>query len=106
MGALYKPGSACTSELKMCTCVIGQMNDNTLGLTKMLAPQEAFETESGLKMPATIGIGAEIAQMCEAGSLDGVPVRPKVCLDFAAVRGMRAGRGKCAALCACKGQAR
>ena len=54
LGALYRPGSACTSELKMSTCVIGQMNDNMEGLKKMLAPQEAFETEGGLKMPATI----------------------------------------------------
>ena len=104
LGALYKQGSSCLSELKMTTCVIGQMNDDASGLRTMLGPQPAFESEGGLKMPATAGIGAEIATLLREGELDGVPMRPAVCLDFAAVRGMRCGRGKCAALCACKGQ--
>ena len=88
----------------MGTCAIGQMHDDTSGLRAILGPQAAFKTEAGLEMPATKGIGAEIAQLCEDGELDGVPVRPKFSLDFAAIRGFRAGRGKCAALCACRGQ--
>ena len=105
LGPMYKQGSNCQSELKMGTCVIGQMNDNTAGCRAMLGPQAAFKTEAGLEMPATIGIGAEIAQLCHDGELDGMPVRPKFSLDFATIRGMRAGRGKCAAVCACSGQA-
>ena len=104
LGAMYKPGSACTSELKMCTCVIGQYNDNTEGLLKMLGPKPAFKTEGGLDMPAAVGIGAELAQLCTEGELDGVPTRPKISVDFATLRGARAGRGKCAAVCCCKGQ--
>ena len=89
----------------MGTCVIGQMNDDTKGVRAMMGAQKAFKTTAGLEMPAAKGIGCEIAELCEAGELDGVPVRPKFSLDFACLRGFRAGRGKCAAVCCCKGQA-
>ena len=102
---MYKQGSNCLSELKMGTCVIGQMNDNTAGLRAMLGPQSAFKTDAGLEVPATKGIGHEMAQLCDTGELDGVPMRPQWSLDYAAIRGFRAGRGKCAAVCACRGQA-
>lgn len=108
LGPLYETGSPALSELKMQTCVVGQWNDNASGLRKMLGPQPAFKSEAGLEMPALPGIAAELAEINAAGAveLDGqcVPCEVKVCLDFAAVRGMRCGRGKCAALCACKGQ--
>ena len=108
LGPLYDAGSPALSELKMQTCVVGQFHDNSAGLRKMLGPQEAFKSETGLEMPALPGIAAEIAEInsmqaieCEDQTIACVV---KVGLDFAAIRGMRCGRGKCAALCACKGQ--
>ena len=85
------------SELKMKTVAIGQFHDDTAGLRKIMRVGEEG------------GIAAEINAVLESKSIeiDGVskPCDLKLCLDFAAVRGMSCCRGKAAAVCGCRGRA-
>ena len=98
MGACYKAGSV-LSEQKHVTLCIGRHHDDGKGLTAMLGPK-----------PEVVGIAAEFAMLSDSGSLDmgngmRIPCEPVVCLDRAAWRGITQKRGKCSAICACRGLA-
>ena len=61
--------------------------------------------------PGVAGIAAEFAQLSVGKSLDiedgnCIPCEPVISLYFAAYRGITQKRGKCSALCACKGLAK
>ena len=109
MGACYKAGSL-LSEQKHVTLCVGLYHDDGKGLQAMLGPKDATES-AGEKRPAIVGIAAEFAQLSDSGVLDMgdgscIPCEPVVCLDFAAFRGITRKRGKCSALCACRGLAK
>ena len=106
MGGCYKSGSL-LSEQKHVTLCIGLHHDDGKGLAAMLGPKKASES-AGEMRPAVAGIAAEFKQLSDSGSFDlgeeeRIPCEPVVCLDFAAYRGITQKRGKCSALCACKG---
>ena len=107
MGGCYKSGSL-LSEQKHVTLCIGLHHDDGSGLQAMLGPKPASES-AGEVRPAVVGIAAEFAALSDSGVLevDGacIPCEPVVCLDFAAFRGITRKRGKCSALCACRGLA-
>ena len=106
MGGCYKSG-ALLSEQKHVTLCVGLHHDDGKGLEAMLGPKEASES-AGEKRPAVVGIASEFAQLSDSGTLDmgdgtTIPCEPVICLDFAAFRGITQKRGKCSALCACRG---
>ena len=105
---MYVQGSPAMSELKLATLMVGNFHDDGAGLSRMMGPQEAFESESGLCMPAVPGLAAELNQAYNSKCIliddQVIPSDPAVCLDFAAIRGMCKVRGKAAAVCACKSQ--
>ena len=103
MGACYKAGSL-LSEQKHVTLCIGLHHDDGKGLAAMLGPKPASEIR-----PTVVGIASEFAALSDSGVLDlgdqCIPCEPVVCLDFAAWRGITRKRGKCSAICACRGLA-
>jgi hypothetical protein len=105
MGACYKSGSL-LSEQKHVTLCIGLYHDDGKGLAAMLGPKPASES-AGEVRPAVVGIATEFAALSDSGVLDlgdqSIPCEPVVCLDFAAWRGITRKRGKCSAVCACRG---
>ena len=109
LGACYKKG-ALLSEQKHVTLCIGLHHDDGKGLAQMLGSKEA-SVSAGESRPAIVGIAAEFAELSDSGILDMdsgvcVPCEPVVCLDFAAWRGITRKRGKCSAICACRGLAK
>ena len=108
MGGCYKKG-ALLSEQKHVTLCIGLHHDDGKGLSAMLGPKEASES-AGEQRGAVVGIAEEFRQLSDGGVLDmgggeAIPCEPVVCLDFAAFRGITRKRGKCSAVCACRGLA-
>ena len=108
MGGCYKEGSL-LSEQKHVTLCIGRHHDDGKGLMAMLGPKQANES-AGESRPSVVGIAKEFEQLSDSGVLDmggdeSIPCEPVVCLDLAAFRGITQKRGKCAALCACRGLA-
>ena len=106
MGGCYNSGSL-LSEQKHVTICIGLHKDDGSGLAAMLGPKEASES-AGEQRPAIPGIAAEFQRLSDAESLDMgggeyISCEPVVCLDFAAFRGLTRKRGKCSAVCACRG---
>ena len=108
MGGCYKEGSL-LSEQKHVTLCIGRHHDDGKGLMAMLGPKQASESAAESR-PSVVGIAKELEQLSDSGVLDmggdeSIPCEPVVCLDLAAFRGITQKRGKCAALCACRGLA-
>jgi hypothetical protein len=102
LGACYKSGDLLSEQMHVTLC-IGLHHDDGKGLSAMLGPKEA----SGDR-PAVVGIGPEFVQLADSKELemaDGscVPCEPVICLDLAAFRGITQKRGKCSAICACRG---
>ena len=98
MGGCYKSGSL-LSEQKHVTLCVGRYHDDGSGLAAILGPKP----ERGV-----VGIANEFRMLSDSGLLDmgdgtSIPCEPVVCLDMAAWRGITRKRGKCAAVCACRG---
>ena len=97
MGGCYKAGSL-LSEQKHVTLCVGRHHDDGKGLAAMLGPK-----------PGVVGIAEEFRQLSDEGELEVggecIPCEPVICLDFAAFRGITRKRGKCSAICACRGLA-
>eukprot|EP00965_Chrysotila_dentata_P196343 6177517-Pleurochrysis_carterae.AAC.2 len=109
LGAMYKSRKYVQSELKLMTVAVSAVKDNLMGRRTIMGDG------------CSSGIAAEICELREAKVL-AIDVRdttaldgecdmvclghctPLACLDFAAARAMRASRGKCACLCACRGK--
>lgn len=109
MGGCYKRG-ALLSEQKHVTLCIGLHHDDGKGLAAMLGSKEA-SVSAGESRPAIVGIAKEFEVLSNEKVLDmgngkaALPCDPVCCLDFAAWRGITRKRGKCSALCACRGLA-
>eukprot|EP00965_Chrysotila_dentata_P207394 6184072-Pleurochrysis_carterae.AAC.1 len=104
---MYAQRKAVLSEMKVLTLAVGQYKDDARGLPRLLHEKHSA---AGKRGNAVACLAAEIEALYTNPShtlLDGSVVRVGIrcCLDLAAVRGMRACRGKAAALCNCRGKA-
>eukprot|EP00965_Chrysotila_dentata_P131450 4345318-Pleurochrysis_carterae.AAC.3 len=106
---MYKNRKYVQSELKLMTVAVAAVKDNLHGQRTILGDS------------STSGIAAEICELrlirvldvdlYDVDAVDGdcdlvclSHCNPLACLDLAAARAMRASRGKCACLCACRGK--